>query len=572
MHGRINIRACGKDFFPAGAFGTSSRAKGCGSKLCLKIKGLPAPVLTDIPTDVSGRPRWFFRERAWVKPFVRINRLSAGAKLLIHRISATEYEIAPTSGERKTTHSSKMLPGMDDILSSSNNGSNEHVRGRRGKNGDLNKLSPEDRPVHDWYRFVLSYPPHLVRDYLRKFGLSRNQSVLDPFCGTGTTLVECQKQGIPSIGVEANELACFACRIKTDWRPDPDGLMRHARLVAEAAFKRLKADGIEDNPTLVANHKRVKQLRTIDSNLMDLLLTDSISPLPLHKTLVLLEAMEEKTSALYSGHERLALAKALVYLISNLHFGPEVGIGPAKGDVPVVSAWLSCVRGITKDLSVVRGTRYAQASIHHADARNLGCLMEPESIDAVITSPPYPNEKDYTRTTRLESVLLGFIHNKAELQALKRSLVRSNTRGVYKGDDDDQWITQHPEISEIAEAIEQRRLELGKTSGFERLYPRVTKLYFGGMARHLSEMTKVLRPGAQLAYVVGDQASYLRIMIRTGELLGKIGQSLGYELLGRDLFRTRLATATRQQLREEVLLFRWPYKSNRRRAKKVKRK
>ena len=86
----------------------------------------------------------------------------------------------------------------------------------------------------------------------------------------------------------------------------------------------------------------------------------------------------------------------------------------------------------------------------------------------------------------------------------------------------------------------------------------MTKLYFGGMARHLAGLRQVLRPGAQLAYVVGDQASYLRIMIRTGKILAEIAQSLGYELTGIDLFRTRLATATREQLREEVVLLRWP--------------
>lgn len=185
-------------------------------------------------------------------------------------------------------------------------------------------------------------------------------------------------------------------------------------------------------------------------------------------------------------------------------------------------------------------------------------LLEPDSIDAVITSPPYPNEKDYTRTTRLELVLLGFIRSKADLRALKQGLVRSNTRSVYKSDDDDKWIVEHPEIQRIADAIEARRLQLGKTSGFERLYARVTKLYFGGMTRHFADLRRYLRPGARLAYVVGDQASYLRVMIRTGQLLGQIAESLGYELVGIDLFRTRLATATREQLREEVLLLRWP--------------
>jgi hypothetical protein len=43
---------------------------------------------------------------------------------------------------------------------------------RHRSNGELNKLSPEDRLAHDWYRFVLSFPPHLVRDYLEKFHIT----------------------------------------------------------------------------------------------------------------------------------------------------------------------------------------------------------------------------------------------------------------------------------------------------------------------------------------------------------------------------------------------------------------
>jgi hypothetical protein len=129
---------------------------------------------------------------------------------------------------------------------------------------------------------------------------------------------------------------------------------------------------------------------------------------------------------------------------------------------------------------------------------------------------------------------------------------------VYKADTDDQWVEGHEEITAIADAIEARRKELGKTSGFERTYPRVTKLYFGGMARHFVSLSRALKPGARLAYVVGDQASYLRIMIRTGALLADIADSQGYEVESIDLFRTRRATATRAELREEVVVLRWP--------------
>src|SRR5438309_9991198 len=84
-----------------------------------------------------------------------------------------------------------------------------------------NKLRIEDRAAHDWYRFVLSYPAHLVQDYLTRFGVDSTQTVLDPFCGTGTTLVECKKLGIPSIGVESNLKASLlrASKLIGKWIP-----------------------------------------------------------------------------------------------------------------------------------------------------------------------------------------------------------------------------------------------------------------------------------------------------------------------------------------------------------------
>ncbi len=437
----------------------------------------------------------------------------------------------------------------------------------RRSRGETNKIRAEDRPAHEWYRFVLSFPPHLVRDYLDRFNIGKKQYVLDPFCGTGTTLVECKKAGVPSFGIEANPMAFFASQVKVDWRPSPAQLVGLANEIADRTVEILDGDGIEDEPILANGvPKPQKGWRRLSLELEKLTLTDSISPLPLHKTLVLSECLEEFKHRKGYSHLRLALAKAIVFSISNLHFGPEVGVARPKSDTPVLAPWLTEVQKMAADLRVLEGAAVVPASVLKGDAREATALLEPDSIDAVITSPPYPNEKDYTRTTRLESVLLGLIRSKGDLRDLKHNLVRSNTRGVYKTDGDDEWVAKHPEIERVAKAIEARRIELRKTSGFERLYARVTKLYFGGMARHLAGLRPVLRPGAYLAYVVGDQASYLRIMIRTGQLLADIASSLGYEVVGIDLFRTRLATATREQLREEVVVLRWPGRLKNRKA------
>lgn len=421
-------------------------------------------------------------------------------------------------------------------------------------NGRANKLDPQDRAFHDWYRFVLSFPPHLVRDYIQKFELTKKDIVLDPFCGTGTTLVEAKLSGLRSIGLEGNPFPHFASSVKTNWDIDADTLLTGANAVATDVLDILKSQGIDDN--LPPTDTSKLELCTLSAEKEKLILGNSISPLPLHKTLVLVECLKKFENEPFYRHALLALGNALVFKISNLHFGPEVGVKKPKIDVPVISNWLGEIEKIARDLREVAGKSYPESKALLADARNLDGL-EPNSIDAIITSPPYPNEKDYTRTTRLESVLLGFINSKDELRELKKRLVRSNTRGIYKGDDDDQWISEFPEIQRIAEEIEKRRIELGKDSGFERLYPRAAKLYFGGMARHLADLRKALRPGAKLAYVVGDQASYLRVMIHTGQILGDIAQKLGYELTGIDLFRTRLATVTKEQLREEVVILQW---------------
>jgi len=96
-HGNLNIRSCGKEFFPKDVFGGSSYTKGIGTPITLKVQGLNNPIKTDIPTDrVTGRPRWLFRERSWVKTFVRIHKLAEGDLVTIRKIGNRAYLIAPS--------------------------------------------------------------------------------------------------------------------------------------------------------------------------------------------------------------------------------------------------------------------------------------------------------------------------------------------------------------------------------------------------------------------------------------------------------------------------------------------
>lgn len=421
------------------------------------------------------------------------------------------------------------------------------------KNSERNKIDDDDRKFHDWYRFVLSYPPHLVDACINRFGLDENSIIFDPFCGTGTTLVESKIQGIKSFGAEASPFAHFVSSVKVDWSIDEKKYLKASEKIKKRTLSELEEQGIVDDFPVNADTLNIT-LKNVSKDKQKLLIKNSISPLPLHKALTLLKNIKEYKKEEYYNHLLLAFVNSAVNSFSNLRFGPEVGVGKIKDDAPVVIPWFHEVKKHAEDLETVSNKNGCESKAYHADTRETINEIEDDSIDAVITSPPYPNEKDYSRTTRLESVLLDFITNRKELQKFKKALIRSNSRGVYVKDDDEKWIERFESIQNISRQIEERRIELNKTSGFEKLYSKVTKHYFGGMYRHLLSIKPKLKDGAKLAYVVGDQASYLRIMIRTGELLAEIAEDIGYEVVNLELFRTRFATATEEELREEVLI------------------
>ena len=142
-----------------------------------------------------------------------------------------------------------------------------------------NRLKQEDMSIHDWYRFVLSFPPHLVRQYIDSFGIGNHGIVLDPFCGTGTTNVECKKLGICSWGIEASPITYFASKTKSTWIRDVSTLVYEAECIVEKTKRQLD----------LAN-----EFRTLTDEQNKLILKNSISPEPLHQVLMLLIAQKEK--------------------------------------------------------------------------------------------------------------------------------------------------------------------------------------------------------------------------------------------------------------------------------------
>jgi len=96
-YGNLNIRPCDKDFFPLDVFGGPSTKAGLGVPITLKVEGLPNPIETDIPKDKTGKPRWIFRKRKWVKDFVRCYKLHPNDTVTIERVAKRIYKVRPNN-------------------------------------------------------------------------------------------------------------------------------------------------------------------------------------------------------------------------------------------------------------------------------------------------------------------------------------------------------------------------------------------------------------------------------------------------------------------------------------------
>jgi SAM-dependent methyltransferase len=83
-----------------------------------------------------------------------------------------------------------------------------------------------ERVAHSDIEGLHPYPAKFVaelpRALLNILPIPAGTVVLDPFCGSGTTLVECQRREVPSFGIDLNPIACLMARVKT--APLPPGL------------------------------------------------------------------------------------------------------------------------------------------------------------------------------------------------------------------------------------------------------------------------------------------------------------------------------------------------------------
>jgi len=369
-------------------------------------------------------------------------------------------------------------------------------------------------PVYDWYNYKHSFSRDLVIKLIEKFQLNDEDKILDPFCGSGTTLLASKEMGIPVQGIDILPLSVFISNSK---------LLKYDEYHIKTVINEIK-NLLEDNNTNYIINKSKKEL-----------LMKFFSEDVLDKVLLIREWIERKDNKATRYFLLIALLSILEDISYTRKDGGFLRILKEKKIPDLKFVYLSKLYNMVKDIGFINNLPDIDAEAIEGDARKT--MFKPTSFSAVITSPPYPNRHDYTRVYFLESVI-GFIDIQEEIKTLRYHSIRSHVEARRK------FIAEDYNPPNTLNVILKR---LEETFLPNREIIKMLEGYFEDMHLVLKEIKRLLIPHGKVAFVIGD-VRYGGIMIPVGNILISIGNNIGLEF--KEKITARMRGNSPQQMKK----------------------
>ncbi len=368
------------------------------------------------------------------------------------------------------------------------------------------------RSRHGWIRLTPAYSVELVERLV--LSLPRRSRVLDPFCGSGTTLLTCSERGLACTTIDLNPFLVWLANAKAA-HYDPRDCERALRLTSRMA--RAAEAGSERDPWVppIANIERWWNAPT------RVALGRAFATLKRSR-----DSVPTKTLA------TLAFCRALIASAS-VSFGHQSMSFSNRGShkATQVSSLLEAA-ALTLDETARSRLERPQTRALVGDARHLQRAVTRRRFDAVVTSPPYCNRMSYIRELRPYMYWLGHLDLPSSAGELDWQAI-GGTWGVATSRLN-RWrptaaaLDDSRELSAILGAIQTR----------SELLSRYVHRYFSDMREHLHSLWRVLSPGATVHYVIGNSKFY-DVLLPTERLLAQQLREVGFAEVGLETLRTR---------------------------------
>jgi DNA modification methylase len=386
------------------------------------------------------------------------------------------------------------------------------------------------RPVYRWYKFKEAFSASLVEYLFEQKGVTKGR-ILDPFAGSGTALFAASGLGIDSDGIE---------------------LLLIGQQIINA--KQLLDDFTQTDFKTLQTWIHFKPWKHVEKKepLLELRITKGAYPEDTKDNIEKYIGAYLQENTKVQSALRLALLCVLEsisytrkdgqYLRWDFRFGRKQNEKPFdKGEIIDFERAISeKIQEITNDIQpVAKQSNFFPVSISHGAIRlyNGSCIeilpgLKDNFYDAIITSPPYCNRYDYTRTYALELALLGI--GDKELADLRQEMLSCTVENRAKD-----LLVMNPSWASVVEIVDRQKLlqcilkyldeqkmkDLLNNNGI----PRMVKGYFYEMACVISECHRVLKPNSPL-FMINDNVRYAGASISVDMIFSSLAESLGFHV------------------------------------------
>lgn len=404
------------------------------------------------------------------------------------------------------------------------------------ENGGANEAAARKEPkysTHGLHPYKGKFYPQLARGLINLSGVRQGATILDPFCGSGTTLLEAAMNGLRPFGCDMHPLAAKVARIKTHiLTVDPDILGEAVRTVCdllEAAPGRLPDCRAEFSASCMEEIERWFPGPVVGKLGWLLRCVRRSSGGVVRDFLeVVLSGVIRQVSHQEPGDLRIR------YRAVRLDDADVLGLFRRR--------LVEQFRRVEKFWSARAGSPYPfhQAVVAAGDNRRAETFtalgLERSSVDLVLTSPPYATALPYIDTDRL-SLLVLFGLDSAQRRPLEWGLTGSREIDTSEKRKLDAGSPDLPAgcLAFLAELREE--VEADKDAGFrKRNQPALMTRYLSDMDAALRNVVLLCRSGAECMLVVGDNRTELagkQVRIPTTDLVEELGRAAGFELVER---------------------------------------
>ena len=386
-----------------------------------------------------------------------------------------------------------------------------------GRIMQFNKNKQE--PIHRWYPFVEGYSKEFIKSIIDENKDRKIECCLEPFSGSGTTALELQNLGKKCYSFEINPLMYLIGKVKLETEYDYERTVFLFEYIKETRSQIDVVNLTSVFPTLYQSDERKKWNYNKEVG-------QAIKKIEL--------AVQTITEDIYKNLFTVALA-AILLDVSNLYRNGKCLSYKRNWESQNITekeVFKRFDKKVTEELlediknSFSLEHKVLQKNkelLFNSDSRiAINQKVKDNSIDLVITSPPYLNSRDYTDTYMLELKTLGFTKTNSQIKNLRKQTLRSHVQ-IHWGDNS---TLENKLLKFTLEELKQSATNTN-TKIWNASIIDMVRLYFVDMETIFKELHRKIRTGGKVYFNVSNSA-YFKVEINTLEICASIAEDVGF--------------------------------------------